>query len=66
MRNTKIVNIRAIAILLVVFGNSIILYSSTWNLYTSTNQVLILDYLKRIIDLIQMPLFFSISGFLFF
>lgn len=66
MRNTKIVNIRAIAIMLVVFGHSIILYSSAWNLYTSTNQVLILDYLKRIIDLIQMPLFFSISGFLFF
>lgn len=64
-RNYKIDNIRGIAILLVVFGHSIILYSSSWNLYTSTIQAPILDYVKQVINLIQMPLFFSLSGFLF-
>ncbi len=65
MKNTKIVNIRALAIILVVLGHSIILYSSQWDLYETINQVPVLDNMKRIIDVIQMPLFFSISGFLF-
>ena len=64
-RNYKIDNIRAIAILLVVFGHSIILYSSSWNLYQTKNDVPLLDICKDIINLIQMPLFFSLSGFLF-
>ena len=66
MKNTKIVNIRALAIILVVLGHSIILYSSQWDLYETINQVPILDNMKRIIDIIQMALFFSISGFLFY
>lgn len=66
MKNIKIVNIRALAILLVVMGHSIILYSLNWDLYETTNKVLFLDYLKKIIDIIQMPLFFSVSGFLFY
>lgn len=61
----QIVNIRAAAILLVVLGHSIILYSSGWNLYATVNEVPLLDRLKKIIDVIQMPLFFSISGYLF-
>ena len=64
-RNYKIDNIRAIAILLVVFGHSIILYSSSWNLYKTTNDVPSLNICKDIINLIQMPLFFALSGFLF-
>lgn len=63
--SNKIINIRALAILLVVFGHSIILYSSSWNLYSTLNDVPVLDYIKKIIDLIQMPIFFSISGYLF-
>ena len=39
MKNTKIVNIRALAIILVVLGHSIILYSSQWDLYETINQV---------------------------
>lgn len=61
----EIVTLRAIAIVLVVFGHSIILYSSSWNLFQSGNQVPILDMLKQWINLIQMPLFLSVSGFLF-
>lgn len=64
--SNQIINIRALAILLVVFGHSIILYSSSWGLYTSIHSIPLLDYIKRIIDIIQMPIFFSISGYLFF
>lgn len=66
MKNNKIVNIRALSILIVVLGHSIILYSSSWGFYESVNKVVILDKLKDIINLIQMPLFFSLSGFLFY
>lgn len=61
----QITNIRALAILIVVFGHSIILYSSSWDLYTTVNAVPVLDYIKEFINLVQMPLFFSISGYLF-
>ena len=64
--SNKISNIRTIALLLVVFGHSIIIYSSSWDLYSTVNDVFVLDSIKKIIDIIQMPLFFSISGFLFY
>ena len=66
MKNQKIINLRALAILIVVLGHSIILYSSDWSLYTTTKNCLFFDYLKKIINVIQMPLFFSISGFLMY
>lgn len=65
-KNECIINLRALAIILVVFGHSIILYSSSWNLFSTDISVACLDYVKKIIDIIQMPLFFSISGFLFY
>lgn len=58
-----IVNIRAIAIMLVALGHSIIIYSSTWNLYQTSVQAPVLDHLKNIVNMLQMPLFFSVSGF---
>jgi peptidoglycan/LPS O-acetylase OafA/YrhL len=58
-------NIRAVAIILVVLGHSIIIYSSEWGIYTSSISVPELDCLKKVINLVQMPLFFSLSGFLF-
>lgn len=64
-RLTQLSNIRALAIFLVVLGHSIILYSSSWNLYETTVSAPLLDVLKRIIDIPQMPLFFSLSGYLF-
>lgn len=65
-KNIKINNIRALAILAVVLGHSIIIYSSSWNLYTSNEQSLIFDCIKQIINLFQMPLFFSLSGYVFY
>ncbi len=61
----KIDNIRAFAIILVVLGHSIILYSSNWDIYSTNVSVPFLDMIKNIIDIIQMPLFFSLSGYLF-
>ncbi len=64
-RLSQIGNIRALAIFLVVLGHSIILYSSGWDLYETTWHVPFLDWLKDFIDIPQMPLFFSLSGYLF-
>lgn len=64
-RMPQLSNIRSLAIILVTFGHSIILYSSSWDLYQTAMSVPALDAIKRGIDLIQMPLFFSLSGYLF-
>lgn len=64
-RSSRISNIRALAIFLVVLTHSIILYSSEWNLYETTVSVPFLDMLRRITSIPPMPLFFSISGYLF-
>lgn len=64
-RLSQIGNIRALAIFLVVLGHSIILYSTGWDLYETTVSVPWLDMLKQIINIVQMPLFFSLSGYLF-
>lgn len=61
----RINNIRALAILIVVFGHSIILYSSSWNLYETLQTSFVFDQIKKVINLFQMPLFFSLSGYLF-
>ena len=64
-RSSQIGNIRALAIFLVVLGHSIILYSAGWDLYETQWSVPFLDGLKDIINVIQMPLYFSLSGYLF-
>ena len=64
-RSTRISNIRCLAILLVMLGHSIIIYSSSWHLYDSAVSVPFLDALKRQIDILVMPLFFAMSGYLF-
>ena len=63
---TKINNLRAIAILIVMFGHSIILYSEHWNLYTTDRICETFNIMKKMIDVIQMPLYFFISGYLFY
>lgn len=55
--------IRASAILLVMLGHSIIIYSSGWNLYSTDVSASLFDHLKDMINVVQMPLFFSVSGF---
>ena len=59
-RLTQIGNIRTLAILLVVLGHSAILYSTGWSLYETVRQAPFLAWLKRAIDIPQMPLFFSL------
>ena len=64
-KDYKIDNIRAIAIISVVIGHSIILYSNSWNLYNSLQSSAFFNYLMLFIGAYQMPLFFSLSGYLF-
>ena len=65
-RDYLIDNLRAFAIIVVILGHSIILYSSQWSIYTTDIDIPFLDYLKQIINIFQMPLFFSLSGYLFY
>mgnify|MGYP003297786518 CR=1 FL=1 len=59
-----IVWLRTVAIIVVVLGHSIILYSSDWSIFTTKYDLIYLDIIKKIINFFQMPLFFSISGYL--
>ena len=47
-REYKIDNLRAIAILLVVLGHSIIIYDPNWGVITSDTECLPFFYLKQI------------------
>lgn len=64
--NAKITNLRAFAILMVAFGHAIIIFDPDWGIYHSNYHSDILQIVKHIINLIQMPLFFSISGYCFY
>lgn len=64
-RLTRIGNIRALAILLVVSVHSIILYSADWGLYETIRQAPFLAWLEKLMAIPPMPLFFSLSGYLF-
>ncbi len=64
-RNHRLDNIRAIAIIMIVLGHSIIIYSSSWNLYQTSVSVPLLDVLKDIINVMQLPVFFALSGYFF-
>ena len=64
--NYKISNLRAIAILVVVFGHSIIIFDRSWNYYSALYSSPVLENIKHFINLFQMPLFVFISGYCFF
>ena len=64
--NKNLEVLRAIAIIIVVLGHSIILYDPSWTLYEPEKESLFMRELKGYINIIQMPLFFSLSGYLFF
>lgn len=66
MKSGKIMNLRVLAVFLVMIGHSIILYDPSWGVINTTQSSQFLYYLKQWINLIQMPLFFSISGYLFY
>lgn len=64
--NPNVVILRAFAIFLIVFGHSIILYSS-WDIMPTTIDSPVLCFIKeRIINPFQLNIFFAISGYLFY
>lgn len=58
----RIVRLRCLAIMIVVFGHSIIIYDPQWGLYSTTNTCESLMLIKHIINTFQMPLFLFLSG----
>ncbi len=63
--NYKIVNLRAIAIILVVLGHSMMLYAN-WEIFTPLKDYAILTFIKnKIINPFQLSIFFSVSGWLY-
>jgi fucose 4-O-acetylase-like acetyltransferase len=65
-RNYNLVFIRFLAIIIVMFGHSIIIYDSNWGLYTSIYSSNLLVFIKHIINYIQMPIWFGLSGYLYY
>lgn len=62
--NQQIVNLRALAIVFIVLGHSIIIYDHTFELLSSNVEVPLFETLKHWISFIQLKFFFSISGYL--
>ena len=61
----SIINIRFLAIVLVVLGHSIILYSNDWSIYKTSYNLPILDLLKYLIKyFFDATLFFYIRIFI--
>ena len=68
-RNEAIINLRVLAVLIVVIGHCIIIFDPAWSRpmgYESLYPSGFLVSVKRLINLFQMELFFSISGFCFY
>lgn len=62
--NYQIINLRAIAIILIVLGHSIIIYDNSFNILSTDIKMPLFETAKHYISFIQLKLFFSISGFL--
>lgn len=65
-RNYKLDNLRTLAILIVVIGHSLILYDPSWGIVPTTVTYEPFHIVKSVINVIQMPLFYSLSGYLFY
>ena len=59
-------NYRVFLTLLVVFGHSMIIYSTNWTIYKTENTSQFFNILKTYINTIQMSGFVFISGYLFY
>ena len=64
--DNRITRLRCWAIIVVVFGHSIILYDPNWGVYSSAYTVSSLMWIKHVINTFQMPLFLFLSGFCFY
>ena len=62
----KISNLRALAILVVAFGHSIIIFDRNWGYYSATYTSQLLETAKHVINCFQMPLFVFVSGYCFY
>lgn len=65
MKKEEIVKLRVIAIFLVVIGHSIIIFDPNWTIFITKNENEFFYFLKQFINIIQMPIFIMISGYLF-
>lgn len=65
-KNNNIVFLRFLAILIVMFGHAIIIYDPGWGYYTTYVTSNKLMNIKHMINVIQMPLYFAISGYVFY
>ena len=65
MKKEEIIKLRVIAILLVVIGHSIIIFDPNWTIFVTKNENEFFYFLKQFINIIQMPIFIMISGYLF-
>lgn len=65
MKNVRIGNIRALAIILVVVGHSIILYTG-WTYMETSRTIPYIQILRKVINILEMPLFMSVSGYVFY
>lgn len=65
-RLSNIVIIRVFAILTVVMGHSMIIFSDSWNYYQLSSSSQFFNFFKIVINIYQMPIFFFVSGFLFY
>ena len=66
MQKNEVTHIRVLATILVVLGHSMIIYDPSWNTFSTPYTSNFFFILKQFINIIQMPLFFIISGYLFF
>lgn len=65
LRNSKFINLRAFAIILVVLAHSIIIYNPYWGVINTEYKSSFLKYICLIIYIFHMPLFFAISGYFY-
>jgi fucose 4-O-acetylase-like acetyltransferase len=62
---SNIVLIRTFAILIVVLGHSMIVYSNNWPIFEPKIQCNFFNSVKKYIDVFQMPLFIFVSGYIY-
>lgn len=65
MKKEEIIKLRIIAIFLVVIGHSIIIFDHNWGIFVTNNKNVFFYLLKQFINIVQMPIFIMISGYLF-
>jgi hypothetical protein len=63
---SNVILLRCFAILSVVLGHAMIIYSDSWHIFEPKIQSSFFNCLKKYIDVFQMPLFIALSGYVFY